>query len=449
MELAAGAIYDRRHTAMASNRSSTTPRRAVAAKLRPRPPIAAAMPSATTSAAPLSANPIVEWLLAEGWNDTNPRSFTERLAGRLVAMGFPLMRLRITIRTLHPLVAAVSYTWQRGKPDIEIYEPPHRLMQTDSFLKSPYAAILEGAGAIRRRLDIPGASLEFGILEELKAEGATDYVALPITFADGKIAFLTLATDRAGGFATAELETVYEILPALSRLLEVHALRRTATTLLQTYLGRHTGARVLDGQVKRGDGDDIHAVIWFCDLRDSTALADSMSRPEFLSILNDFFDCMAGPVIAQGGEVLRFIGDAALAIFPIVEGDDASGRDACTRFEACRNAVAAARMAKAEIEALNVKRAKVGARPLGFGIGLHIGDVLYGNIGVVDRLEFTVIGAAANEAAKLQALCKKLGRSLLVSAKFARHFPGEFQSLGEHVLPGVAQPQEIFVVPDL
>ncbi|MEE8260983.1 MAG: adenylate/guanylate cyclase domain-containing protein, partial [Gammaproteobacteria bacterium] len=239
-----------------------------------------------------------------------------------------------------------------------------------------------------------------------------------------------------------------DMLPVLSLLLENHSNRRTARTLLETYLGKHTGSMVLDGMVKRGDGETIHAVIWFCDLRDSTMMADTLPKSEFLSILNDFFDCMAGAVLDHGGEVLRFIGDAALAIFPI-GGTSKLLEEACTPSEgACKRALDAARNARQRIDALNKRRQEAGDPPIRYGLALHVGDVMYGNIGVPQRLEFTVIGKAANEAARLEGMCKELGEPILISSAFPRCFPGEMRSLGTHSLRGVSEPQEVFALTD-
>jgi adenylate cyclase len=217
----------------------------------------------------------------------------------------------------------------------------------------------------------------------------------------------------------------------VGRVAEVMAWRRKAQNILETYLGGHAGEKVLAGHIRRGDGEDMHAVIWFCDLRDSTPLADSMRRDEFLRLLNEFFECVLGPVLERQGEILRFIGDAALAIFPVAadEGD------------ACRRALDAAREAIRRMEAANAAR----KRPLRFGIALHLGDVLYGNIGTPTRLEFTVIGAAANEAARIESLCKVLDAPLLVSGPVARHLAG-CRSLGSHQLRGVGEPMELFTL---
>ncbi|MDH5748767.1 MAG: adenylate/guanylate cyclase domain-containing protein [Rhodospirillales bacterium] len=398
---------------------------------------------------PWHENPIVEWLLAEAWNITDPVILTESLGAYLVEFGFPLYRLRINIRTLHPQVVATGYTWMKSTGKAEIFSAPHSILQTSAYQDSPFAAFFENnAGGIRRRLDVPGLPMDYPILKELQEEGATDYVAMPIYFSDGKINAITFAADRAGGFSTRELEQLYGMLPILSRLLEVHALRRTAETLLETYLGKHSGARVLDGLVKRGDGEDIHAVIWFCDLRDSTPLADSMPRAEFLLLLNRFFECMAGAVLDHNGEVLRFIGDAVLAIFPISAPEE-DEEDRCKSPEsACRSAVAAVRDAMARMNEYNRERKEQGESPLGYGIGLHVGDLTYGNIGAPERLEFTVIGAAANEAARLEGLCKTLKKPILASGEFVRMSSDAWASLGEHSFRGVREKQEIFTLSD-
>lgn len=395
----------------------------------------------------LCENPLLNWLLGEEASAPSARELTRRLARTLLALGFPLLRLRITVRTLHPQYLGASYTWTRGADEIDLYTPGHEIVATAAYLNSPYAAIFEGAGGIRRRLDGPAETLEFPILKELKAQGATDYVALPLRFSDGKIAAITLAADRPGGFTTAQLEMTYQALPALARLVEVHALRRTARTILETYLGRHSAERVWNGRIRRGDGENIHAVIWFSDLRGSTALAERMKRAEFLALLNDYFECMAGAVLDHGGEVLRFIGDAALAIFPI-RSHSAHPEKCPEHIRACCAALDAARNAAARVAHVNRRRTEEKQRTIGFGIGLHLGDVLYGNIGVPERLEFTVIGPAANQAARIEAMCKVLDRRVLISEAFARVVPERLISLGVHALRGVPEPHELFTLPE-
>ncbi len=395
---------------------------------------------------PLCANPLVDWLLKEGWNIACPRELVGQLSVRMVDIGIPVYRIRVNIRTLHPQFIGIGYGWQRGAEEVTEMSPSHAILQDERFLRSPYAAIYQGAGGMRRRLDVADAVLDFPILEELRDEGATDYVAMPLVFSDDRINAITIASDRPGGFSTAELETTYGMLPVLSRLLEVHALRRTTRTILDTYLGKQAGERVLNGLIKRGDGENIHAVIWFCDLRGSTPLADRMPRETYLAMLNEFFECMAGSVVDHDGEVLRFLGDAVIGIFPINATTDHPER--CPEHTgACARAVAAAQDAMKRMEDLNRSRQERSEPPLGYGIALHIGDLLYGNIGIPERLDFTVIGPAANEAARLEALCKTLHKPILISAELAQLVPDKLVSLGFHVLRGVREPHEVFTLP--
>ncbi len=271
---------------------------------------------------------------------------------------------------------------------------------------------------------------------------------MPLIFSDGQINAITFAADCPGGFTDGELAGLSKMLPDLTHLFELHAARQTARNLLETYLGKNTGKRVLEGKVRRGDGEDIHAVIWFCDLRDSTPLAESMPREVFLKILNDFFDCMAGAVLDHGGEVLRFIGDAALAIFPTGETKPSVRQRCHSSHQACDDALAAAIDAQGRMAELNRARISEAEPPLEFGIGLHIGGLTYGNIGVPERLEFTVIGAAANEAARLEGLCKVLKTSVLISEDFRRCFSGDLESMGLHSMRGIDGEREIFTLTD-
>lgn len=398
---------------------------------------------------PWCANPYADWMLTEGWRLTSTGALLRGLGRRIVDEGTPLARMFWLIRTLHPQVVATGYVWRRDRDEVEEVPTPHGALATPLHLESPCATIFDGAGAIRRRLDGPHPLLDFPVLEDLRAEGATDYVSFPLPFSDGQMNVISVTADRAGGFSSDELRRIEEMLPVLGRLVEVQALRRTAATLLDTYLGARTGERVLKGRIERGDGEDIHAVLWFCDLRDSTAMADFMPRPAFLGLLNEFFDCTATAVLDQGGEVLCFIGDATLAIFPTDANARAARRYGCPVEEACHRALKAALDARSKVEALNRARARKSEPPLRFGLALHVGEVTYGNIGIANRLEFTVIGSAANEAARLQDLCKALDRSILISAAFARCFPGALVSQGRHHLRGVRVDREVFALPNV
>ena len=363
-----------------------------------------------TVAASSPAGHFSEWLLDTGRKVGAPTEFLTKLAALMTEEGIPLVRLRVEVRNRHPLVMGTEYTWSRATGTTE--------------------------------------TVSLGPEEPQATDGGNEDVAIPLHFQDGMTGTLALTIDRPGGFTDDEIAEISDMASVLALLLEVHSVRHTANTLLETYVGRHTGKRVLNGQIKRGDGETIHAVIWFCDLRDSTHLAETLSLDSFLGVLNDYFDCMAGAVLEHGGEVLRFIGDAALAIFPI-GGTSKLLEEACTPSEgACKRALDAARDARRRIDALNKQRQKAGDPPIRYGLALHVGDVMYGNIGVPQRLEFTVIGKAANEAARLEGMCKELGEPILISSAFPRCFPGEMRSLGTHSLRGVSEPQEVFALTD-
>ncbi len=391
----------------------------------------------------ISENVLIAWAVREAWSATTTRELVLRLVGEIENIGIPLVRTNVILRTLHPMMIASGYRWWRHEPDsVNRFDATHDILQTDEFLHSPVRHVLEGHGAIRRRIASSPTAGEFSIISELRAADATDYVALPMAFSDGQLNVLSLATSAPEGFPDHFLTDLLQVLPLLSRCFEVHAIRRTAATLLETFIGKDTGERVLNGQVRRGDGEDIHAVIWFCDLRGSTPIANSMSRTDFLSYLNVFFDAMASAVVENGGEVLRFIGDAVLAIFPLTVGDHQG------RVDACQRAVKAANVTARRIEDANNSEIGPGTPPIRYGIGLHIGDVTFGNIGIPERLEFTVIGAAANEAARIEAMTKTMGRPVIVSKAFAEAYGEALESLGTHTLRGVEEPQELFALPD-
>ena len=385
----------------------------------------------------MNVESIVAWLDEGAPPAQRPQDVLQQFCLRLIDLGISLYRVAVFVRTLHPNVLGRGFIWNEPTNVVEVITAPLEMQESEQYLKSPVRVVFNQHVALRRRIEGHKGSLDFPILDDLRKEGATDFVALPVRFLNGEVHAATFATRRPGGFKDEELDALRRIMPAFSRIAEIYSWRRTAHNILEAYLGPQTGEKVLAGRIRRGDGEDIHAVIWFCDLRDSTPLADAMSRADFLRLLNEFFECILGPVLEQKGEVLRFIGDAALAIFPAPQGDRLD------RAEAARRAVQAARQAIERMAALNAKR----ERPLAFGIGLHLGHVLYGNVGTPTRIEFTVVGAAANEAARIEALCKTLAVPLLLSEPVARHLPG-CRSLGLHRLRGVGEPVELFTLED-
>ncbi len=393
-------------------------------------------------ATPIGSNPLTQWLLAEAWNASSTAELIAMFNKCLVEKGIPITRFRIIIKTLHPQLYARGFTWNKGDEEVTEFNADYEIINSPAYVDSPFHTIIEGSAGIRRLLEGDNPVLDYPILKELTEEGQTDYVAMPLVFSDGQRNVFSMITDQPGGFSTDDLGHIYEIMPALSRLIEMHYIRRTAVTLLDTYLGKQTGKKVLEGQIKRGDGDTLYSVIWFCDLRNSTPLSESMPRDDYMRMLNQFLEAMADSVLEAGGEVLRYIGDAALAIFPI------SGDIGLATPVATKKALDAAKDALARMAVLNLERKNKGENEIGFGIGLHLGEVTYGNIGSPSRLEFTVIGPAANEAARLEALTKEVGVPLVISAKFNECTPGKLKSLGKKTLRGVTEEQEIFTLPE-
>ena len=394
----------------------------------------------------MHANALAGWLLSEAWKLESSDQLMAGFCKFLHEAGYPVDRMTIIIPTLHPQVFATVLVWRAEEPEVKIILESHDILLHPKFADSPFAPIIRGAGGVRRRLEGDDVKLDFPVVRDLHGEGATDYAAMPFRFSDGQINVLSMTSFAEGGFTTAHLGQIYEVLPVLGRLFEVHAQRRTSIGLLETYLGRHTGKRVLDGLVRHGDGERINAVIWFCDFRDSTRLSEQMEQDIYLSQLNRFFHCMAGAVEKKQGELLRFIGDAVLAIFPITESNTEGWASAAGTPEACRRAIKAARLAEERIQTTNEKHPE--QPPLKYGIGLHLGDVTYGNIGIPARLEFTVIGSAANQAARVESMTKEIGETVLISSAFADAYPGKLVSKGRYPLKGLAGEHELFILPE-
>ena len=387
----------------------------------------------------IGGSALIDWLMQHAWLCATPAELTEQFARGLLMIGLPLWRLNVNIWTLHPEIAGQRFTWSRDGDGVVESDTPHGALRAPAYLNSPVRHVSEGLGGVRQRLDVDAHEFRFPILEELRANGGTDYVAMPLPFSDGRFQTLTMATDHPDGFATAHLGQVFEAVFALGRFYEVLTLRRNASVLFDTYLGSRTGRQVLGGLTRRGDGEDIRAAILYCDLRNSTALQETLSRETYLELLNDFFERAAEPVLAAGGEVLKYIGDAVLSIFPL-EGDEAD--DAATG-AACRRARETAQEIVSAVAAIP---ARADRPALQCAIGLHFGNVTYGNVGAPKRLDFTVIGTSASVAARLSEECKALEQSLVLSADVARHAPDNLHSLGPRPLRNIARELELFVV---
>ncbi|HEV2185971.1 MAG TPA: adenylate/guanylate cyclase domain-containing protein [Stellaceae bacterium] len=379
--------------------------------------------------------PIVDWLIDGAPSATTPDAILREMCERVVAGGIPVWRAAIFVRTLHPEVMGRRIEW-RDDTGISIGQASYAVFDSDSFRDSPVASVYRDARPIRVRLD-RDRSGEFPQLDALRAESGTDYLAFPVKFSNGEVHVGTWATRRPGGFTDRHLEALARLTGPLSRLTEAYALRRTATNLLDTYVGRDAGARILGGQIRAGFTETIEAVIWLSDMRGFTALADSMPPAALMALLNRYFDCQVPVILGHGGEVLKFMGDGLLAIFPL------AGREP----EAvCRAALHAAGEMRSAVAALD-GWPRVGHGPR-HGLALHIGELLYGNIGAANRLDFTCIGPAVNLAARLEALAARLGRTTLVSAAFAQYGGAHLAPLGEFALAGFRAPQPVYGLAD-
>src|SRR6266571_3337310 len=270
--------------------------------------------------------------------------------------------------------------------------------------------------------------------DEMRAKGLTDYVAWPLYHTLGKRHIVTFATDRPGGFDDAHIAGLLKLLSILALVSEIRVKNRLARTLLETYVGSHAGELILAGATRRGSGTTVRAAIMICDLRDFTGISDNWPRDDVIDLLNGYFDAMSEPIARHGGEILKFIGDGLLAIFPLSQPS------------ACANLLHAVTEARQAMVALNEKNGETGRAPLNYGIGVHVGDVMYGNIGSRTRLDFTVIGPAVNMASRLETLTKQLGRTVLLSRAFADFVESGFdlERVGEYPVRGFNDPIELF-----
>jgi adenylate cyclase len=354
----------------------------------------------------------------------------------LVSGGLPIWRSSLGIETLHPEETGGQIVWVAEEKTPQAIVFYHGVEGTSSYLDSPLRIVDETQKPYRVRLNGPPADMP--LLREIQQSGATDYLIVPLPFLDrnrsASISFATLAKD---GFSDAEIKQLEMAASLISPYAERLALRRIAVDLLETYVGRHAGERIYQGQVSRGAVDTIEAAILMADLRGFTALSSSRGLTHVVETLDDWFECIAVAVDANRGEILKFMGDGLLAIFPS-EADKA---------DACRRARTAALISFSGVEGLNLARAENGDDPVDFVVGLHVGEVAYGNVGGRRRLDFTVLGSAVNYASRLQDLAKDLGRRILVSKEFSALTDGPFEDLGDHPLRGIGDLERVFELP--
>jgi adenylate cyclase len=382
---------------------------------------------------------IIDWLIDGARSAPSPPQLMVETGERLVRAGLPLWRVGVFVRTLHPDIFGRSFVWRRGA-EVVMGSANFDVRDSDEYRSSPLSVLYSTQKEVRRRLSDSAAIDNSPFLADMRQEGVTDYIVFPLRFTDGSIHSASWTTKRPGGFTEDHIEGLRKVVPPLARVIEIISWRRTASNLLDTYVGNRAGERILGGQIRRGHTDTMHAAIWLSDLRGFTALSDRLPAETVVDILNRYFDCQVSSIRTHGGEVLKFMGDGLLAVFPIDEyvGDVQ---------QVCSSVLEAARESRASVEEMQYPIGDVVER-FRFGVALHVGRILYGNIGGGNRLDFTCIGPAVNLAARLEKIAGRLSRTIVASAGFAGICPGGWADLGEFPIAGFSKAERVYGLQD-
>jgi adenylate cyclase len=387
---------------------------------------------------------LVSWITGAGLAGQTETAILAGLCEREIALGLPLARALVLIDTLHPIYEGRAFRWTRQKKETTLSEYGRSDHDLQRWQRSPFYRLEESGESLLRRRLTAETEAEFSIFPELRADGITDYLALANRFAGDEIigdmdcVYSSWATDAVRGFHDAEVADLCRLLPFLALAVKSASLTRIAATLVETYLGRDAGRRVLQGRIARGITDRIEAVLWFSDLRSYTRITDTAAAGEIIPLLNGYAEAIISAIHEHGGDVLKLMGDGTLAIF--TTGD--RGRD-------CQAALAAAVVARRSVADVNQHRAAKALPITDMYLALHIGDVFYGNIGSKDRLDFTVVGPAVNEVSRIAAMCRSVDQPLLVSSTFAAALgeaSSRLVSVGRYALRGVGSPQDLFTL---
>ena len=392
------------------------------------------MKTVYSSVSDIFLDKVAEWLMQSSLAGGNLEDLVRGFCERIAASGLPIARVHLTFSMLHPLYDALGFTWRRASGlTVEGYrreagEKPER------FLQSPYYYLLSNnLEHMRRRLDVDGPA-EFPVFDDFRKEKFTDYIAFVQAFgsdtAQGMMG--SWSTDSHAGFTEEMIAALMRMQKHLAVAAKMAVLGRLANNMLTTYLGGDAGNRVLNGQIRRGDGETIRAALVMGDMRQSTAYAEKEGRQAYIDTLNEFFDAIAAPFNRNGGEIMSFLGDGFLAVYPCGRHKDPSRA-------ACEAALSAVFQAQNRVAELNRERQGKSLNAIRYGIGLHVGNVMFGNVGLRDRLTFSAFGAAVNEVERLQSLTKKYSQEIIASQAFAGYSGGEWTTLGEEKLRGVGQ----------
>ena len=383
---------------------------------------------------------VLAWLADGARSAQTSEAVLAELCGQLTVVGVPLNRVAVFVRTLNPNNIGRRFIWRSSGEPVEILDGEFDLLSSEDYLRNPIAVVQRDGHPIRRRLIDPNSPMDYPVLHEFKASGVTDYLASPLIATDGLVHVASWSTTNPNGFSERDIHILEAVVPLLARVAEIRALRRTVVTLLDTYVGHQSGERIMAGRIRRGATEMIRAVIWLSDLRGFTQMTERLPGPGVIAMLNRYYDCQIPPILERGGEVLKLIGDGLLAIFPVADESAEAG--------VCNEALSAARDFRRRVAELKDPAGDGSVERLRFGLALHIGELLWGNIGGGNRLDFTSIGPAINLAARLERVSAELGRSVLVSADFAKHCQGRLSSLGDFALKGIAQKTVAYDLPD-
>jgi adenylate cyclase len=377
---------------------------------------------------------LTDWLIDGARSAMDPSRMMSETCERMVAAGLPLWRVGVFVRTLHPDIYGRNFVWKPGA-EVEIGSVDFKILESPDFISSPLIIVFQQGLEVRARTSDPSSN-RFPIVEELRADGVTDYIALPLPFIDGTVNASSWTTRQPGGFTEEQLVALRKIVKPLARVIEIISLGRTAASLLDTYVGNRAGERILGGQIRRGHTETMNAAIWLSDLRGFTSLSDRVPAETVVEILNLYFDCQVAAIRSHGGEVLKYMGDGLLAVFPIDEyvGDSQ---------QVCSRVLEAAHESRASVAEMQYTIGDVVER-FRFGVALHVGRILYGNIGGGNRLDFTCIGPAVNLAARLEKIAGRLRRTIVASEGFAGICSGGWSDLGEFPIAGFSKDQRVY-----
>ena len=371
---------------------------------------------------------LVSWLVDDECQHGTALCLVDGLALRLRDAGLALECLNLHLRTLHPEILAHTVSWRPGAPATELFIDHHH-RRAPVYLASPLRRVMTQKQWVSQRFDGPDTTGS-AFYAEFAAAGVTEMVFAPLENADGTVSAFSLGTSRPGGFSASDRALIECLQKPLRTVLELKTLRAIGETLLETYIGPGTGKRILAGHIRRGDMQLVDAALMFCDLRGFTTMSNRLAHNRVIHLLNRYFDAILPAINAEGGEVLKFMGDGILGFFHHEEGANAS----------CTAALRAAQAGLARLATVCELDAELRA-----GMALHHGIVGYGNVGSGKRLDFTVIGRDVNLTSRIETVCSLTGKPILMSARFAEHLDHPATvSIGLHTLKGFEEPVELF-----